>query len=338
MEKRPPAEAYPDPNKRYQELTVFVDQAKIYVKSGSGGKGCQSIYTDKFTRHGIPDGGDGGRGADIVVKADRNLRTLLDFRYKRHFLGPHGGHGSSKNKKGKDIPPLIIRVPCGTIITDARINCILGSLDIDQQELIVVRGGKGGLGNRKNRQVITPEPGEEKELILDLKLIADAGVVGFPNTGKSTLIAAVSHAAPKIAAYPFTTKSAVLGVVGESDESFVIADIPGLIEGSSKGRGLGDRFLRHIERTKVLIHIIDMAGFEGRDPVEDYRIINRELKEYSPEVSGKPQIIAANKMDLETAAANLARFKRVIKKKVYPISALEKTGLEELIEAIRKKL
>lgn len=317
---------------------MFIDQAKIYVKAGSGGKGCQSFYTDKFTRRGIPDGGDGGKGADIIVKADRNLRTLLDFQYKRHFVGLHGGHGSGKNKKGKDAPRLIIRVPCGTIIKDAKINCILGGLDTDQQELVVVRGGKGGIGNRKNRQVSPGEPGEEKELILDLKLIADVGVVGFPNTGKSTLIAAVSNATPKIAAYPFTTKSPVLGVVGEGLKSFVLADIPGLIEGSSKGRGLGDRFLRHIERTKVLIHLIDMAGFEGRDPVADYRIINRELKEYSPEVSKKPQIIAANKMDLENAAINLARFKRIIRKKVYPISALEKTGLEELIEAIRKKL
>ncbi len=317
---------------------MFIDQAKIYVKAGSGGKGCQSIYTDNWTRHGIPDGGDGGKGADIIVKADRNLRTLLDFQYKRHVVGLHGGHGSSKNKKGNNAPERIMRVPCGTIIKDAKINCILGSLDTDQQELTVARGGKGGLGNRKNRQVKTPEPGEEKELILDLKLIADVGVMGFPNTGKSTLIAAISNATPQIAAYPFTTKSPVLGVVGKGDQPFVIADIPGLIEGSSYGRGLGDRFLRHIERTKLLIHLVDMAGFEARDPVEDYRIINRELKEYSLEVYKKPQIIVANKMDLENTKQNLLRFKKIIKKKVHPISALQKTGLEELIAAIRKKL
>jgi GTP-binding protein len=317
---------------------MFIDQAKIYIKAGRGGRGCQSFYTDKFTRRGIPDGGDGGKGADIIVKADRNLRTLLDFQYKRHFVGLGGGHGSSKNKKGRDAPGFIIRVPCGTIIKDAKINCILGSLDIDQQELMVARGGKGGQGNRKNREVSPGEPGEEKELILDLKLIADVGVVGFPNAGKSTLIASVSNARPKIAAYPFTTKSPVLGVVGKFDESFVIADIPGLIEGSSKGRGLGDRFLRHIERTKVLIHLIDMAGVEGRDPVLDYKTINQELKEYSGEVVKKRQIIVANKMDLETSALNLERFKKIVKKKVYPISALEKTGLEELIAAIREKL
>lgn len=317
---------------------MFIDQAKIYVKAGKGGKGCHSIYTDKFTRRGIPDGGDGGKGADIIVKADRNLRTLLDFQYNRHFVGLHGGHGSSKNKRGKGSTGLVIRVPCGTIIRDAKIDCILISLDTDQQELMVARGGKGGQGNRKNRQVTDGQPGEEKELILDLKLIADVGVVGFPNTGKSTLIAAVSNATPKIAAYPFTTKSPVLGVVNKKEKSFIVADIPGLIEGASKGRGLGDRFLRHIERTKVLIHLIDIAGFEGRDPVQDYRIINKELKDYSQEVYKKPQIIAANKMDLENAASNLERFKKIIKKKVYPISALQKTGLEELIEAILKKL
>jgi GTPase len=317
---------------------VFIDQAKIQVKGGAGGKGCESYYTDMYTRRGIPDGGDGGNGASVIVRADRNLRTLMDFAYKRHFFGAHGGHGSSKNKRGKDAEDIIIRVPCGTIIKDEALDCVLGDLDSDQQELRVASGGKGGIGNRKNRVTTPGEPGEEKVLILDLKLIADVGVVGFPNAGKSTLISAVSHATPQIAAYPFTTKSPTLGVVGRHEKTFVIADIPGLIEGSAKGKGLGDRFLRHVERTKILVHLVDMAGFEGRDPLEDYRIINQELKEYSPEVFKKTQIIVANKMDLETAAANLARFKKKIKKKIYPISALEKQGLEELIEAIREKL
>jgi GTP-binding protein len=318
---------------------VFVDQAKIQVKGGAGGKGCESYYTDMYTRRGIPDGGDGGNGADIIIRADRNLRTLMDFAYKRHFFGEHGGHGSSKNKRGKDAPSIVIRVPCGTIIKDEGNDCVLRDLDQDQEEVVVAHGGKGGMGNRKGRTATLGEPGENKNLIFDLKLIADVGVVGYPNAGKSTLISAVSHAQPKIAAYPFTTKSPSLGVVGgEGNSPFVIADIPGLIEGSAQGRGLGDRFLRHVERTKILIHLIDMAGFEGRDPLEDYRIINQELKAYSQEVSNKVQIIVANKMDLETAAGNLTRFKKKFKKKIYPISALQKEGLEDLIEAIRKNL
>lgn len=317
---------------------MFIDQAKIYVRGGNGGKGCQSFYRDKYTRRGIPNGGDGGKGADIIIKADRNSHTLLDFQYNRHFYGSNGGNGSGKNKKGKGAPALIIRVPCGTIIKDIKTDCVLRDLDKDEEEVIVAYSGKGGLGNRHHRQATNGEQGEEKELLLDLKLIADAGVVGFPNTGKSTLISAISNAHPKIAAYPFTTKFPVLGVVGPSDNSFIIADIPGLIEGSSCGKGLGDKSLRHIERTKMLIHLINMAASEGRDPIEDYKTINKELKNYSKEVDKKPQIIVANKMDLEGAVLNLERFKKTIKKKVYPISALKKQGLEELIEAVRKRL
>jgi GTP-binding protein len=317
---------------------VFIDNAKIYVRAGSGGKGCQSFYRDKYTRRGIPDGGDGGKGADIVIRADRNLYTLLDFKYKRHFYGLNGNHGSGKNKKGKDARGVIIRVPLGTTVKDIKTDCILRDLDKDGEEVIVARGGRGGVGNRSHREATLGEPGEEKELLLDLKLIAEVGVVGFPNVGKSTLISAISNAHPKIAAYPFTTKTPVLGVVKSIEQTFVIADIPGLIEGSSEGRGLGDRFLRHIERTKILIHLIDMSGFEGRDPLEDYKIINKELKNYSKEVYKKSQIIVANKMDLEGAQINLERFKRLIKRKIYPISALKKQGLEELIEAVGKKL
>jgi GTP-binding protein len=317
---------------------VFIDQARIYVRGGNGGKGCLSFYRDKYTRRGIPDGGDGGRGADIAIRADRNLYTLLDFQYNRHFYGGHGAHGSGKNKKGKDAPGIIIRVPVGTIVSDYKNHCILRDLDKDEEKVIVARGGRGGLGNRFGREVTPGEPGEEKELLLDLKLIAEAGVIGFPNAGKSTLVSSISNAHPKIAAYPFTTKSPTLGVVRAQNKAFVVADIPGLIYGSSKGRGLGDRFLRHIERTKILIHLIDMAGFEGRDPLEDYRTINQELKNYSKEVLKKPQVIVANKMDLEGAGLNLERFKKAVKKKVYPISALKKEGLEELIEAISKKL
>jgi GTP-binding protein len=317
---------------------VFIDSAKIYLRSGKGGKGCQSLYTDKYTRKGIPDGGDGGKGADILFRADRNLHTLLDFRYNQHFYGLHGGHGSGKNKKGKDALTLLIRVPLGTDIKDAKTGHVLCQLEKDQQEVIILRGGKGGLGNQHHQDAVDGEPGTEREILLDLRLIADAGVVGYPNAGKSTLISHISNAHPQIAAYPFTTKFPVLGVVRDNDDYFVVADIPGLIEGSSSGKGLGDEFLRHVERTKILIHLIDMSGFEGRDPIQDYKTINQELKNYSKEVDKKIQVIAANKMDLETAAANLARFKKAIKKKVYPISALKKEGLEELIAAISKTL
>lgn len=317
---------------------MLIDSVKIYVRAGKGGRGCQSFYRDKYTRKGIPNGGDGGRGADIIIKADRNLHTLLDFQYHRHFYGIGGGHGGSKNKKGKDAPALIILVPTGTIIKDFKTNCILRDLNNNEDEVIIAQGGKGGCGNRHRRQVADGELREERELLLDLKLIADVGVVGFPNTGKSTLISSISNAHPKIAAYPFTTKSAVLGVVRGASNSFIIADIPGLIEGSSCGRGLGDKFLRHIERTKILVHLIDMSGSQGRNPLDDYRMINQELKNYSKAVYDKPQILAANKMDLEGADNNLERFKKIIKKKIYPLSALKKQGLEELIGAISKRL
>ncbi len=317
---------------------MFIDRAKIIVKAGDGGNGCSSFYQDMLNMRGFTDGGDGGWGADVIIRADRNLRTLLDLQFKRHFIGKHGGHGSSKNQKGRDAEPVIIRVPCGTIIKDAGNDCVLGELDTDLQQLVVAHGGKGGLGNRKNREATRGLPGEEKELQLDLKLLADVGLVGFPNAGKSTLISKISNASPEIASYPFTTKAPVLGMVTNVKTPFVVADIPGLIEGSSEGRGLGDRFLRHVERTKLLVHVVDMSGFEGRDPVDDYKVINRELKGYSPLVYKKSQIIVANKMDLEGSASNLARFKKIIKKKVYPVSALNSQGLEELVEAIGKKL
>ncbi|OGX19323.1 MAG: hypothetical protein A3K83_03405 [Omnitrophica WOR_2 bacterium RBG_13_44_8b] len=319
-------------------MQAFIDEARIQIKGGKGGKGCSSLYRDKYTRKGKPDGGDGGKGSDIVVRADRNLYTLLDFKYNRHFFGLGGGHGSGKNKKGKDAADIIIRVPVGTIVRDISSNCLLRDLSCDNEQFVAARGGKGGLGNRHHREATEGDPGEEKEILLDLKLIAQVGVIGFPNAGKSTLISKISNAHPKIAAYPFTTKIPILGEVRHDRGSFVVADIPGLIEGSSRGRGLGDRFLRHVERTKILIHLVDISGFEGRDPVEDYKKINNELKNFSVDVYGKPQFIAANKMDLEGARANLERFRRAVRKKVYPISALKSEGLEELIEAVSKKI
>lgn len=317
---------------------MFIDQVKIHVKAGDGGKGCNSLYRDMYTRHGIPDGGDGGNGADIIIKSDRNIQTLLDLHYNKSFRGQKGANGSSKGKRGGNAPVIIVKVPIGTIVTDRKISCVLRDLDKDAEEFIVARGGKGGLGNKFNKEATGGRPGEEKDLLLDLKLIADVGVIGFPNVGKSTLICSISNAHSKIASYHFTTKSPVLGVVRTKSNFFVAADIPGLIEGSSHGKGLGDKFLRHIERTKILIHLIDMSGSETRDPVDDYHNINKELKEYSPLVFKKTQIIVANKMDLDGANANLERFKQALHKKVLPISALKRQGLEELIEYVAEKL
>jgi len=317
---------------------VFIDSAKIEVRAGSGGKGCKSLYRDKYQRQGKADGGDGGKGADIIFRADHNLLTLLDFQHHRHFFGSHGGHGSGNHKKGRAADDVIVRVPVGTIIKDAATGSLLRDLNEDGQEVIIARGGKGGIGNWHRKEATPGEPGEERTVILDLKLLADVGVIGFPNAGKSTLITAISNARPKIAAYPFTTMGPVLGVVNATHRQFVIADLPGLIEGASEGRGLGAKFLKHIERTKALIHIVDMAGFEGRDPLDDYKKINLELKNYSKDVYKKPQIICANKMDIAGSQENLKRFKKSVKKPVYPVSALEKTNLRELIDAIAKKL
>jgi len=317
---------------------VFIDSAKIEVRAGSGGNGCRSLFRDKYQRWGIPDGGDGGKGADIIIQADRNLLTLLDFQYHRHFFGAHGGHGSGNHKKGRGAPDIIVRVPLGTIIKDAATGSVLRDLDVEGDQVIIARGGRGGIGNGHRKESTLGEQGEKKTIILDLKLLADVAVVGFPNAGKSTLISAISNAHPKIAAYPFTTTAPILGVASSTHKRFVVADIPGLIEGAWEGRGLGDKFLKHIERTKVLIHLLDMAGFEGRDPVEDYKKINLELKNYSKEAYKKPQVICANKMDITGAEDNLKRFKKLIKKPVYPISALEKKNLEELLDAVAKKL
>ncbi|MEW6171147.1 MAG: GTPase ObgE [Candidatus Omnitrophota bacterium] len=318
---------------------MFIDTAKIYVKAGNGGKGCFSFYRDKLIREGRPDGGDGGDGGNVVIVADKNLFTLLDFQFNRHFSAPKGDNASSNNKTGKRGADLVIRVPIGTLVTDFRTNCFLRDLNEDKQELIVAKGGRGGIGNKKLKNRATDgQVGEEKELILDLKLIADVGIIGFPNAGKSTLISKISNAHPKIANYPFTTKAPILGVVQREDFEFIVTDIPGLIEGSHEGKGLGDKFLRHVERTKILVHLIDMSGLQGRDPIEDYRNINNELKFYNIELVKKPQIVVANKMDLEQSKKNLIRFKKEIKHKILAISALNSEGLGELIETIRKKL
>ena len=319
---------------------MFVDNVKIAVKAGAGGPGARSFYKDKYWRYKKPDGGDGGRGGNIIIRADKNLYTLYDFKYRQHFVAENGGQGMSNRKKGRAGQDKIIAVPLGTLTIDSRSNCRLRELLEDKQEFIAAVGGEGGKGSvhAKLDDELPGAPGEEKELTLDLRLIADAGLIGFPNSGKSTLISKISNAHPKIAGYPFTTKEPVLGIVSREGVSFSVADIPGLIKDSHLGKGLGDRFLRHIERTKVLVHLIDMAGVDSRIPWEDYRIIKEELRDYSQEVFKKPVILAANKMDLPQAKENLVTFKQKVKERVIPISALESRGLETLLDAIQKKL
>jgi len=317
---------------------AFVDKARIQVQAGNGGKGCESHYSDKYTRYPIPNGGDGGRGGNVVFVADRNLHTLLDYRFKQHYVAQSGGHASSNNKTGKRGEECILRVPVGTILWDYDTNLLIRDLVEHNDSVIVARGGDGGRGNNHNRTVLPPKPGEVRMIRLELKIIADVGLVGFPNAGKSTLICAVSHVKSKIAEYPFTTKAPILGIVKDEDDedkNFVMADLPGLIEGAHEGKGLGYQFLKHAERTKILVHVIDMGGSEGRDPVEDYYHICEELNLYSEDLSQKHRILVANKMDLPDAKKNLTRFKRKVTKDILSISALEKQGLDKLLASIR---
>ncbi len=317
---------------------AFVDKARIQVQAGNGGKGCESHYSDKYTRYPIPNGGDGGRGGNVVFMADRNLHTLLDYRFKQHYVAQSGGHASSNNKTGKRGEDCILRVPVGTILWDYDNGLLIRDLVEHDDSVIVARGGEGGRGNNHNRTVLPPKPGEVRMIRLELKIIADVGLVGFPNAGKSTLICAVSHVKSKIAEYPFSTKAPILGIVKDDDDekkNFVMADLPGLIEGAHEGKGLGYEFLKHAERTKILVHVIDMAGSEGRDPVEDYHHICEELNLYSEELLHKHRILVANKMDLPDAKKNLTRFKRKVTKDILSISALESRGLDKLLASIR---
>ncbi len=317
---------------------IFVDSARIFVKAGDGGGGCESFYSDKFTRYPRPDGGDGGKGGDVVFVAEKGMQTLLDYRFKQHYQAKRGGHASSKGKKGKTGEDCLLKVPVGTIIRDEGTGLLIKDLVSDQQSVVVVKGGLGGHGNAHKKTPTPARPGEQRILHLELKLIADVGIVGFPNAGKSTLISNISKVKSKIANYPFTTQQPILGIVQLENFNFVVADLPGLIEGAHQGRGLGDRFLKHAERTKILLHVIDMAGSEGRDPLKDYAKINHELESYSDELFFKHRIVVANKMDLEAASKNLKRFKRKYKEQIFPISALEKTGLEELVKFITQQI
>jgi len=313
---------------------MFIDTSKIHLKAGDGGNGCNSVHKTKPNTHGSPNGGEGGDGGNIVVISDRNIQTLLDFQYKRHFKAKSGKHGSSNHKKGRDGEDCIIRVPPGTVIIDAGMNEVLRDLDAAGQRVVVARGGRGGRANSRYRLAKEGEKGEVRDVILELKLIAEVGIVGYPNAGKSTLISSVSNTRPKVASYPFTTKQPMLGVIMRDEKDFVIADIPGLIKGAHVGRGLGHKFLRHIERTKVLLHLVDMAAVDGRDPVSDYFSLNEELGLYSKRLLKKPQIVACNKMDLPQAQENIKIFREKVDKEVYPISAVNKEGLDELINAV----
>lgn len=318
---------------------MFIDEVKIYVKAGDGGDGCNSFYRDKFTRRGRPDGGDGGDGGDVIFKVDSNVHTLLDFKYQQHLKAESGSHGSSNNKAGRRGQDLSVRIPPGTIIKDFENGLVLRDLVKEGEGVAVAKGGQGGKGNSRNRPSEEGAPGEEKTLLLELKLIADVGIIGYPNAGKSTLISKISSARPKIASYPFTTKEPVLGVVKVYDTAFVVAEVPGLIEGAHEGRGLGDRFLRHIERTNVLIHLVDIAGFEGRDPCKDYVSLNEELKAYNKELMKRPQVVALNKIDMPDARSLLKIFKKTFPRiEVFPISALAGNGTKELLAAVHKKL
>lgn len=327
---------------------MFVDKAKIKIKAGDGGDGAVSFHREKYVAAGGPDGGDGGKGGDIIFQVDDNFSTLEDFRYKKKYIAERGENGSSGNKTGKNAPDLIIKVPMGTLIRDAETGRIMADMSSDEPK-VLARGGKGGKGNARfatpTRQIPKfAKPGflgEEFDISLELKLIADVGLVGFPNVGKSTLISVVSAAKPKIANYHFTTLTPVLGVVKvEEGKSFVMADIPGLIEGASDGIGLGHEFLRHVERCRLIVHVIDVSGIEGRDPKNDFEIINRELKTFSEELSELPQIVAANKCDM-ASPEQIADFKQYIENlglKFYEISAATTQGTKQLVGAIAAEL
>ncbi len=322
---------------------MFVDEVKLKVIAGSGGDGCTAFRREKWVPMGGPDGGNGGKGSNVIFKVDKGLKTLLDLKYKKEIKGKRGEHGSGKNQFGKNAEDVIIKVPEGTVVSDLDTGAIIADLTEGDCEAIIAYGGRGGRGNRAFATPLNPapdisehgEPGEERNIKVELKMLADVGLVGMPSVGKSTILSQVSRANPKIAAYHFTTLSPNLGVVKTKDERvFVMADLPGLIEGASNGEGLGDKFLRHIERTRVICHVIDMSGFEGRDPYEDYVLINKELADFSEKLLNKKQIVIANKMDIEGADANLEEFKKKVNVDVFPISAIDNKGLDVVITKI----
>ena len=325
-----------------------MDTARIQVKAGDGGNGCISFRREKYVPRGGPDGGDGGNGGNVLLVATLGMSTLIDLRHNPRQVAENGGHGTGKQRDGADGTDCIVRVPAGTIVRDSETAELLSDLTEPDETVVVARGGVGGKGNARfksstfqaPRVAEKGEPGEEREISLEVKLIADVGLVGYPNAGKSTLLARTSAATPKIAAYPFTTLRPNLGVVRiNREQNFVLADIPGLIEGAHKGAGLGHQFLRHIERTKMLIHVIDLSATDGRDPIEDYEQLNLELEHYNELLTKLPQIIALNKIDMPDAAANLERVQAYFgKRKVFPISAVTGEGVNALIQQAYRSL
>lgn len=320
---------------------MFVDEVEIRVEAGNGGDGCTAFRREKFVEMGGPFGGNGGHGQDIVFKVDEGLHTLLDLRYQKTIKGQKGENGKGKNQHGKSKEPLVVKVPQGTVVTDLDTGLIIADLSRKNQEEIIAKGGRGGRGNTafKTQTNTAPdysengEEGEQKNLKVEVKMLADVGLVGLPSVGKSTIISCGSKSKPKIAAYHFTTLSPNLGVVKSSDgRSFVMADLPGLIEGASEGEGLGDKFLRHIERTRVIAHVIDMSGSELRDPYEDYLLINKELEAFNEKLMKKPMIIIANKMDIEGAKENLEAFKKKVDCEIYEVSAAQNKGLQQVVD------
>ncbi|MDY5875728.1 MAG: GTPase ObgE [Bacilli bacterium] len=322
---------------------MFVDEVLLRVEAGNGGDGCTAFRREKYISMGGPYGGNGGHGADIIFKVDEGLHTLLDLRYQKTIKAPKGENGRGKNQHGKGASPLIVKVPLGTVVTDIDTGLIIADLSHKNQEEIIAKGGRGGRGNTafKTQTNTAPdysengEEGERRNLKVEVKMLADVGLVGLPSVGKSTIISCVSASKPKIAAYHFTTLTPNLGVVGASEgRSFVMADLPGLIEGASEGEGLGDKFLRHIERTRVIAHVIDMSGFEGRNPYDDYVLINKELETFNKKLIEKPMIVIANKMDVEGAKENLEEFKKKVDCEIFEVSAVSKTGLDAVVNRL----
>ena len=321
---------------------MFIDEVVMEVEAGRGGDGCMAYLREKFVPMGGPNGGNGGKGASIIFKADEGLKTLIDLRYMKNIKGAAGNNGEGKNKNGSYAEDKIIKVPVGTTIKDFDTNLVIADLTKHNEEVIVAYGGKGGRGNVTLATKSNPcpsfaergEPGEVRKIKVELRMLADVGLVGMPSVGKSTLLSMITNANPKIAAYHFTTLSPNLGVVTTKDNNYVVADLPGLIEGASEGSGLGHKFLKHVERTKIIAHVIDMSASEGRDPYEDYLIIRKELETFSKKLVNKQEVIIANKMDLPSSKDNLELFKKKVDKEIYEISAINNENLDIIINVL----